>query len=178
MLTSDGQDDSLLRLSAEGGILTRSVHIDQDEATRSHDFALPLKGVTIWQAQGAGLRKRDFRPEKFGELLPHMALLRVLGPPYDFQCAVFGGHQRQHFGGDLTGRRLSEIIDQRVDAHPAGTALITAAQRCEPLFFRLSYVNLNVVRKTAACVLLPLLDDAGQSVTALLSVAQFETLKA
>lgn len=82
--------------------------------------------VAYWRQRHApdgGLPSRpDIDPADFVWLLGRVFLIDVLrpespgGPGLDFRFRLFGSQMAQVYGGDLTGRRLSEIDDREFAA--------------------------------------------------------------
>ncbi|MBB4211673.1 hypothetical protein [Rhodothalassium salexigens] len=152
---------------------------EADARARVDLFDLAVRGFEVWQSLtggGKSVRRRDFRPERFGSLLPHMALMVFEASPPDFFYKVFGEDQAMNVGFDLTGRRMSELVDGNVTDTAAGQALMTVLRWGRPHFLELEFTNANGVGKLAACAMLPLADDAGVEVCEVLSIARFVTV--
>lgn len=72
-----------------------------------------LSGVAHWRRLCEGRRfpdPADIRPHRYGPLLGHVILVRVLDEGADYEYRIVGEALVPGFGENFAGRRLSDII--------------------------------------------------------------------
>ncbi len=121
-------------------------------------------GFTYWQScfRPGGLlpRRCDFNPFDIAPIMPNIVLLDVLNDPRDFRYRVIGTGVVEHWSGDWTNRRISEIPIQG-----AGGSVWRACERVvetkQPLLSRIPYVGPHAEYLSGEDIMLPMVDDDG-----------------
>lgn len=145
--------------------------VGESEAWADPDFAVACRVADIWVSLQADLEpgarptRHDVDPLRFGAaLLPHLVLIDVLaqdrpGGPRDFRFRLFGSRHESEYGGDLTGRTLSEVARESPDAEALAAFLDAAVDATAPTYVRFSYRSRGQVVHYALAVALPLFDE-------------------
>lgn len=138
--------------------------VSADEALASNDFRMAQKLYEYWRALSADVPKCD--QLKFGLLDPaimsNMVILDVLES--DYQWRLFGTAHADQYGDDLTGRRISSVMEDNPSAQALRDIFDQASANPNGTFFELHYLNEGHRVKIATGVMLPVADDQGRIV--------------
>lgn len=138
--------------------------LSANEAMASDDFFMARKLYEFWRSLAAGVPKS--KQLKFGELDPqvmsNMVILDVLDDGKDYQWRLFGTAHADQYGDDLTGRRLSSVVEENPSADSLRNIFDQAKTDPEGTFFELHYLNEGSRVKIATGVMAPLADAEGR----------------
>ncbi len=130
--------------------------------------------LAYWHSlrRGGGLPAyRQFDPVDVPDILPHLMVLDVLGPPLDFRYRLIGGEVRARQRRKLVRRRVSEL-----PAEAPGQALFEARRRVvesgEPDFAATEVLGPDSLPRLQSCLHLPFASD-GARVDVLIAVVAF-----
>jgi len=119
-------------------------------------------GYEYWSGRKGGRpfpSRRDFDPMvEIPRLARSMMLLDVSHDPLDFRYRLIGTSVREHLGGDLTGRRWSEIEFQRAP-NPIWLHHQWVVENRQPRFVRPNYIGPHRSFMLVESAVLPLGDD-------------------
>jgi len=139
------------------------------QSDRHQDAAL-----AYWHSlrRGGGLPAyRQFDPVDVPDILPHLMVLDVLGPPLDFRYRLIGGEVRARQRRKLVGRLVSELPPES-----PGQALFEARRRVVesgvPDHAAVEVVGPDKLPRLQSCLHLPFASD-GARVDVLIAVVAF-----
>lgn len=75
--------------------------------------------VAYWESKRAGRlapRRADIDPTEIPRLLPYLFMLDVLDGGADFRYRLIGTHITEGMGRDVTGKKISELYEDRPQA--------------------------------------------------------------
>lgn len=136
--------------------------VPAENALASDDFRMAHKLYELWRALSSDVPQCN--QLKFSQLDPalmsNMVILDVLDDD-DYKWRLFGTAHADQYGDDLTGRRISSVIEE----NPSVQALraIFNQSKIEPdgTFFELHYLNEGSRVKIATGLTAPLADAEG-----------------
>ncbi|WP_262695845.1 PAS domain-containing protein [Kordiimonas aquimaris] len=150
--------------------------ITHEEAMATASFAEPFKLFEIWRKLPGDIphyshvKPTLFRPS----LLPSMYILDVLPADddenetgdVDFRFRLFGTANRDNYGKEATGNRLSQSAREGADQGVASGFGLTqqAYHKRVAQFLMCEYYKNQTIIKTVSFVVLPLSDDQGNIV--------------
>ena len=138
--------------------------VPADQALASDDFRMAHKLYDFWRALSADVPQCD--QLKFGLLDPalmsNMVILDVLDN--DYQWRLFGTAHADQYGDDLTGRRISTVIEENPSVQALRKIFDQAKAEPEGAFFELHYLNEGSRVKIATGVMAPLANKQGRIV--------------
>lgn len=147
--------------------------VTYEEAMTTASFTEPLKLFEIWhELPGDIPHYNHVKPTLFRPgLLPSMYILDVLPADddenetgdVDFRFRLFGTANRENYGKEATGNRLSQSAQEGAEQGVASGFGLTqnAYHNRAPQFLICEYYKNQKVVKTASFVVLPLSDDQG-----------------
>ncbi|MEQ9560153.1 MAG: PAS domain-containing protein [Rhodospirillales bacterium] len=126
-----------------------------------------LKAHGYWdrvRAGRVGPPRRDFRLEALpAEVIPCMAVVDFIGPPFDIYYRFFGTRMVEIAGQELTGRRYHA---DKITGYGFVNAEIfpVMIEKRMPIFSRTQWISVRDLEVTTTTVRLPLSED-GEAVT-------------
>ena len=150
--------------------------ITMEEAKAKECFAEPVKLFDIWHNLSGDIPHHNhIKPSLFETtLLPSIYILDVLPEDdlenmtgdVDFRFRLFGTSNRDNYGSEATGNRLSQSAEEGADEGVgSGLGIIQQAYHTRGAqFFACEYYKEHEVVKTASFVVMPLSGDNGDIV--------------
>lgn len=178
---------SELQSVREQGLREIARPVTYEEAQVTASFTEPLKLFKIWSGLPGNIpHYSHIKPALFStSLLPSMYILDVLPSDkpenetgdVDFRFRLFGTANRENYGKEATGNRLSQSAREGADHGVASGFGLTqrAYHEQTPQFLICEYYKDDSIIKTASFVVLPLSDDQG-NITRMFGCSVWETL--
>lgn len=119
--------------------------------------------LTRWVSRSADIdggipSRKDFPPNRFAPVMPHVIVFDVLRSPLDFHFRLFGTSVRDYTHQDFTGKNLSDMAGKGPGSK-RWTQLETVIDTKKPLYEALPYVGPSVAVKTVTVLLVPMAKD-------------------
>ncbi|PJK28950.1 PAS domain-containing protein [Minwuia thermotolerans] len=131
-------------------------------------YWLSTRGERIWP------RREDFDPAEVKHLLPNLAVLSVERNPVDFVYRLTGTDVDAHMGGNLKGRQVGEIPNQRAPS-AYWTTLLATAETGLPQAREIAYANARGDFRSCEVIGLPY-STHGQSIDRVIVAFEFRRL--
>lgn len=150
----------------EQGLTALVNEVPAAETAADPQFTIPLKLLSKWHAMPGDIpHYSNIDPTKFDpKILPSLFILDAVfkdGEDTDFRWRLFGTANRQRYGIEATGYRLSKAM--HLDASIAESLRLArlVQQFHTPRFMKTRFVKNEKLYHEARTVILPLSDDNG-----------------